>query len=407
VTALLRKLRDGAAAGGFDGVKAISFATQTNSFRLYDAEDKPWCPMVLWPDERAMNQAARVEQIVRTNPNFRQQTGIPNLSGQFMLAKLINWSEHNMSWPEVRRVCLIGDALTLWFTGQHVTEAGAAGLTGMVDIHQLEWIDAIVAETKLDPSYFPKVMYAGSDLGAIRKEAAEELGLPRDCRFVLGCLDQFAGAVGAGNIVNNNVSETTGTVLATVRCADRVDTTLAPEIFQGPGFSRDIVYHMVFGSTSANLLEWFRNQLPEKPDYDVLTREAANVPPGAEGLKLRPGADSGALADGFIGMTPRHTRGHQVRCILETVAQALAQQVEQLCGSELPREIRSCGGAARSDLWLQIKADTVNAPFVALTCPEPTSLGAAILAGHGLGWGTVAELAQRWPHFKSPHMPSH
>lgn len=404
VTELLGKLRQ-SAPGGFDGVGAISFATQTNSFRLYDASDNPWCPMILWPDERAMDYTPRVEAISR-RPGFRAQTGIPSLGGQFMLAKLMKWADDNKSWPQVRRLCLIGDALTLWFTGHHVTEAGAAGLTGMVDIHALRWIEPIVAETKLDISFLPKVIRAGSDLGTVRKEIAEEFGLPRDCRFVLGCLDQYAGAIGAGNVGPGSVSETTGTVLATVRCAHQVDVARPPDVFHGPTFEPNAFYQMCFGSTSANLLEWFRNQQPEKPEYEILTREAAAVPPGAGGLKLRPGADAGSLAEGFIGLTPNHTRGHQVRCILETVAHALDQQIRQLCGDDRPSQVRSCGGAARSDLWLQIKADVCRIPFVALTCPEPTSLGAAILAAHGCGWGDIPDLAQRWPRLKPPHRPS-
>ena len=46
----------------------------------------------------------------------------------------------------------------------------------------------------------------------------------------------------------------------------------------------------------------------------------------------------------------------------------------------LPGEIRCAGGAARSDLWLQIKADVLGVATAATVCPEPTSLGAAVLA---------------------------
>jgi xylulokinase len=58
--------------------------------------------------------------------------------------------------------------------------------------------------------------------------------------------------------------------------------------------------------------------------------------------------------------------------------------------------MRSSGGGARSEVWLQIKADLLNMPFESTICPEPTSLGAAILAGQALGWGNALELAKQW-----------
>jgi sugar (pentulose or hexulose) kinase len=54
---------------------------------------------------------------------------------------------------------------------------------------------------------------------------------------------------------------------------------------------------------------------------------------------------------------------------------------------------------------LQIKADVLNVPFVATTCPEPTSLGAALLAASALGWGAMPELVQQWVRTKPPHNP--
>ena len=44
----------------------------------------------------------------------------------------------------------------------------------------------------------------------------------------------------------------------------------------------------------------------------------------------------------------------------------------------------------------QTKADTLRVPFVSLECEEPTSLGAAILAGSALRLGEVPALARQW-----------
>ncbi len=80
-------------------------------------------------------------------------------------------------------------------------------------------------------------------------------------------------------------------------------------------------------------------------------------------------------------------------------------QVAALSAAPLPGEIRCAGGAARSDLWLQIKADVLGVATAATLCPEPTSLGAAMLAEASLGAGDVARVARQWVRLKPPHRP--
>ncbi len=47
------------------------------------------------------------------------------------------------------------------------------------------------------------------------------------------------------------------------------------------------------------------------------------------------------------------------------------------------KKVMSLGGAAKSDIWLKIKADVLNVPIEVPQCSEAASLGAAILAGVG------------------------
>jgi len=259
----------------------------------------------------------------------------------------------------------------------------------------LNWMPAACESVGLDPAALPPIVRAGSDLGPIRPMVAEMFDLPPGVRVIMGALDQYAGAIGVGNVAPGGVSETTGTVLAVVRCSADFSPADAP-FFQGPAWAPDRFYRMAFGSVSANLLEWYRNGLPDRPSYAELDALAAAAPAGAAGLSLRADALARPVGEGFVGGDARQERGRAVRCILETVARALADHVRTLCGAEPPAEIRCAGGGARSDIWLQIKADVTGIPMTALTCPEPTSLGAAMLAARALGWGGLEELAARW-----------
>jgi xylulokinase len=398
--------------GSLAAVQAVTFATQTNSFVLLDTACRPLTPIILWPDIRAAGIEEEFRRLCAL-PGFTATTGIPALTRQFMAAKLLWIQRHApQAWKRTAKICLISDYLTLLLTGQHVTEAGTAGLTGLLDIHHLRWWPELLARLNIPSGLLPQVVRAGSDLGPISLRAANPIaevsgfGLSPHCHFVVGCLDQYAGAIGAGNVRPGSVSETTGTVLATVRCADQFQAAAAPGVFQGPAFAKDLYYQMVFGEVSANYLEWYRRQLPDRPDFIWLAAQAARIAPHKTGLRLRSdvplsAADSGStVGEVFEGLTPAHTPGHVVRCIMETVAAALREQVMALSRGSWPAEIRSAGGGARSDLWLQIKADTLEMPVRATECPEPTCLGASMLAEAALSNSGIPAIAQRWVRLK-------
>jgi len=384
-------------------IAAISFATQANSFVLLDSADRPLMPFIIWTDRRAIELENELRPLFS---QLRDTTGVPALTGEFSVAKLLWVARHEpKAWNAARRLCYLSDYLTFYLTGQNVTEAGMAGLSGMVDIHNLNWWPAAMDLVRPDKIALPHIARAGAEVGTILPDRAAEWSLPSGCRMIVGCLDQYAGGIGAGNIAPGAVCETTGTVLATVRCSDRFDPSLPPTVYQGPAFNPGLFYQMTFGSTSANLLEALRNHAAPQLDYPDLTTAAEKVPPGAGGLRLKPNAHLLPPNQMFSNLGAEHTLGHQVRAVLEGVARSLNDLVHQLSPTGVNGPIHSCGGAARSQLWLQIKADILNTPFQAMTCPEPTSQGAALLAARALGWGTLANLCSHWCAARPPVKP--
>jgi xylulokinase len=157
------------------------------------------------------------------------------------------------------------------------------------------------------------------------------------------------------------------------------------------------------GFVSGGSLRWWRDQFsaPERAAeergdgdaYDLLTRDAAAVPPGAEGLVFLPclqGAMApewnGAARGVFYGLTLAHTRPHLTRAVLEGSAFALRDILEAMRGAGLEvRRISIVGGGAKGALWRQIKADVTGLPVRVPTSVETTATGAAILAAVGAG----------------------
>jgi xylulokinase len=393
-------------SAGLADVEAVTFAAQSNSFLLLDRDGRPLTPVILWPDMRAVELERAVQEQFAAAATSGI-TGIPQVDQQFLPAKLFWLQRHRPeTWARMNRICLVSDYLTLLLSGEHITEAGTAGLTGLVDIQRRQWAIEWLPGLELDRSSLSPIVGAGTDLGRISPSAAERFGLPWSCRMIVGCLDQYAGAIGVGSVERGMISETTGTVLATVQCADRFCARLGRNVFQGPAFQTGLYWQMAFGDVSANYLQWYRDQLPDRPDIEQLVSLAESIEPGADGLRLR--SDVGLTVPGevFSGLVARHTPGHLVRCILEAVAVALGNQAAAVSGGLLPGEIRCAGGAARSDLWLQIKADMLGVATTATQCAEPTSLGAAVLAEASLSAGDVRQIAQHWVRLKPSHQPN-
>jgi glycerol kinase len=105
-------------------------------------------------------------------------------------------------------------------------------------------------------------------------------------------------------------------------------------------------------------------------------------------------------ARGLIcGMTRGTTKAHIARAALEGIAYQVTDILSAMqadAGVKL-RELRVDGGASNNNLLMQFQADLLGVPVVRPVVTETTALGAAYLAGLGVGyWKSVAEIATQW-----------
>ena len=100
-----------------------------------------------------------------------------------------------------------------------------------------------------------------------------------------------------------------------------------------------------------------------------------------------------AARGAVLNLTLGHTLADVYRAILESIAYSLRENIELLrqAGFELD-VVRSIGGGAKSDLWLQIKADATGMPIQKPAVSEAAVLGAAMLAA--VGYGAFSSLAE-------------
>lgn len=99
------------------------------------------------------------------------------------------------------------------------------------------------------------------------------------------------------------------------------------------------------------------------------------------------GSNVAPLAKGsFVGLTAYHGKEHMLRAVYEGVVFSHYTHVRKLLlNREKPKAVQLSGGAANSDVWVQIFADVLQIPVEVMEDKELGAMGAAITAGIAAG----------------------
>jgi xylulokinase len=386
IDAFRKAVTEACAALPLGDVRAISSSSQANTFTLLDGKDQPIAPLIVWNDARAndLGYCPEFTDLADERP-YLEAAGLPTITHEFTPAKLVHLrNDTPLRVAFARRVIWLPDLFMHDLTGVFVTEGSIAALSGLFDVPNWAWMKYVIGGLGYGVEMLSPVVRAGTDIGEVLPAVADALGLPRGCRVIAGCLDQYAGALGVGNNRPGLLSETTGTVQAVVACSSQWNA--GDGIFRGPGSDPGQFFHMSFGDVSANLLEHYRNLLPDRPSYEAISAAMSDT----DRLRLDPAVGTESLKRTITGWATTESRGDVVRAIFRAVAESLAGHVSKL--TDRPTEIRSAGGAAKSREWLQLKADVLGIPVIAPATEEPTLLGAASLPAKTLGWAPLSTI---------------
>jgi len=390
------------AKGDEKTVSAIAVSSQGETLICTDEAGKPLRPAIIWLDNRATDQATRLAE--KFSKRIYDLTGIPEIIPTWPACKIL-WINENE--PEVflktRKYLLVQDFLLYRLTGVFATNGSVSCTSMYFDYIKDDWWDEMLGEIGIDRSQLPQIIQAGETISTISASAAKTLGLPQNVMIVGGGMDQCVGAIGAGNVLEGNFSETTGaalTIQVTLKTPD-VDPNKVIPIYEHSLPGKYLLCPVC--PTAGMAFKWFRDTFGENEidleengagdAYELLTNMAAQTPAGSDGLIMLPhlmGAYSPrpnpSARGSFTGFTLTHTRGHFIRALLEGVAFLLKNNLEVIEKTGLKvTEIRSTGGGAKSVLWNQIKADVNNVPVITLENDDTALIGDAILAGVASG----------------------
>jgi xylulokinase len=386
-----------------DEIACVTFSGQMMGCVPVDRQAQPLRSAIIWADQRATDEAARIEEAVPFEEIYRI-TG-HRLSASYSLSKILWLREHQPDvYDATYKFVHAKDAMVARMTGAFVTDPSDASGMNLYDLQTGAWSNRILEAADLDPRQLPEIHPSHSIVGQVTGAVADDIGVPVGTPVVIGGGDGACAAAGAGVVAEgtayNYVGSSSWIALAT------------REPIWDPEFRTFTFAHLVpdmlmpTGTMQAAgaSYQWARDQLcPSEvrsaahldvSPYALMDLEAEDSPPGANGLLYLPylmGERSphwNPKARGaFVGLTIRHTRADMVRAVLEGVTMNLRIILDafRAQGAEI-EAMRVIGGGARGRFWNQIMADLYGMPVQRLAIlGEATSMGAALAGGVAVG----------------------
>jgi xylulokinase len=370
-----------------------------------DREGRWLYPFISWHCPRTLPQQRWWLERVGAERQFAVSG---NIIWGFNTAFRILWiREHE---PEVHRKTdrwlLIEDFVNFMLCGERATDYTMASSTLLFDQTRRGWSDELLAVAGIDRALLCDPRPSGTVLGTVHRRAAEATGLPAGTPVVLGGHDFLCGALPVGAHRPGVVLDVVGTwEIVMAPLARPVLTPAARDMgwWIDSHVARD-GYAAVGCAVAADMLEWFRKQFGAEEarqakerggvDWDLLMAQAEAAPPGAGGVMFLPHLSGSTFPvvdpqsmGAFVGLRNVASKGHLLRAVVEGLGYQFLQIVEGLRTAlgVSPDRFVAVGGGTQNAFWTQTKADMVGRPIETPAIEEATPLGAAILAGIGVG----------------------
>ena len=390
-------------------VAAIGITNQRETTVVWDrASGRPVYNAIVWQDRRT---AAACDALKARGLEERVagKTGLV-LDAYFSGTKLA-WILDNVPGARARAEAgeLLFGTVDTWLAWKlsggaaHVTDPSNASRTLLYNIHTGSWDEELLQMLNVPAILLPVVRPSS---GVVAETASAIFAARIPIAGIAG--DQQAALFGQRCIAPGMVKNTYGTgcfmLMHTgtepVRSRARLLTTAACQT----GGTRE---YALEGSVfiAGAVVQWLRDGLGiirSSADVEALAGSVADnggvyFVPAFAGLGS-PHWDPYARG-AIVGLTRGAGAGHIARAALEAIAYQTADVLDAMQSDSAIRlkELRVDGGATRNDMLMQFQADVLGVPVVRPRIHETTALGAAYLAGLGVGyWKNADQLAAQW-----------
>jgi xylulokinase len=371
-------------------IRAVGVTSQGETLISLDKEGVPLRNAVVWLDTRAVKEAKEIRETFGKDKIYRI-TGQNDTSAGYT-ASIILWLKRNE--PEIfnrtSKFLLVTDYITYMLTGSYVSNKALYPSTLYYDFLKGVWWQDMLDFLSIKRSHLPELIDSGAVAGETR---CSDSGIPAEAVVCPSPIDQITGALGAGNFQSGIISESTGTVLAICGVTDVPAYDRYRRFCLFPHAVKGKFVAMAWAPASGSILTWLKDRFCPEMSYEQMTGEAGKVTPGSEGLTVLPHFEGvncpykiSDARGAFWGVTMTHQKKHFIRAVMESVAYLLKDYVTLLEENGISgNKIISLGGAVRSELWSQIKADVLGKEVVTNRASETVCLGASMIAATGAG----------------------
>jgi glycerol kinase len=386
---------------------AVGIANQRETVCVWDpATGEPLHNAIVWQDRRT---AERCEELRAAGhePLIRERTGL--ILDPYFSATKIAWLLENVAGlrERVRDGTAVFGTIDSWLifklTGEHLTDATNASRTLLYDIAAGCWDPELLDLFDVPIGALAQVRPSAGILGETRPAALHGHAVPiagvagdqQAALFGQACVDpgMAKATFGTGSFVllhsGFTVPEPGPGLLATV----------ASEIGQGRAYALEA---SIFVTGAA--VQWLRDELQiiERAEETAALAASLDANDGVYFVPALTGLGSphwDPYARGtIVGLTRGTGRAHLARATLEAIAYQTLDAVRAMQDATARplSELRADGGASANRWLMQFQADVLGAPVVLGESAETTALGAAYLAGVGVGMWTVADVRDSW-----------
>lgn len=381
-------------------IAGIGIDGQSWSAIAVDKEGSVLTNTPIWMDTRADDICRELSEKVGEQRIF--EVAGNSLQPSYSTAKII-WYQRNMPqvYENIYKVLQSNSYIAYRLTGQMTQDLSQGYGFHCFDMHTGTWDQAMCEALGIPAHILPDIHPCHEVIGTVTKAAAAQSGLAEGTPVVAGGLDAACGTLGAGVIHAGETQEQGGQAGGMSICIDsyKADPRLILSCHVVPG-----KWLLQGGTTGGGgAMRWLEKEFGAfereegrrtgKSSLDLFNEEAGNVAPGSDGLIFLPymaGERSplwNPYAKGvYYGMDFGKTKGHFIRAVMEGVAMSLRHNLEVAAEAGASVDVlRAMGGSANSLLWTQIKSDVTGKPVIVPSSDTATTLGAAILAGVGVG----------------------
>lgn len=394
-------------------IAAIGITNQRETTTLWDrSTGKPIHNSIVWQDRRTSERCDKIKNQGHADA-IKHKTGL--IIDAYFSGTKIQWILDAV--PGARSRAENGelafgtiDTWLVWnLTGGkvHVTDATNASRTMLYNIRDLAWDKSLLDIINVPESVLPTVASSSEIYGYLDESI---LGEAIPIAGIAG--DQQAALFGQMCIEKGMAKNTYGTgcfmVLNTGHEIIESQNNLLSTIgYQINGVTTYALEGSVFIAGAA--IQWLRDGLQiieAAPDSEALAETVEDnggvyFVPALAGLGA-PHWDPYARG-AIVGITRGTSKAHITRAALESIAFQVSDVVKCMnadTGHEM-KELRVDGGAVANNLLLQFQSDILGATVVRPQVLETTALGAAYLAGLGVGfWESVDSLKNQWAEDK-------